>query len=284
MGPAGAEKFLFELIKTTKNTALVDLDYHSQYEPSLGVRINVEAIHDNKQKGFFAVLASIVPPASFYDSSRVGKPTDAFIFSELDFDSTHATQKFNEGDAGVLGFKAQGPGMSVLFDIKIYIPEKDEFTDYGFAVAPVLQALDTDADSGELERYVNSGIFTLPIYKGRITPSQVEKIKTSAALMTTMAAMLAAKEIEYLPTASVIAKIVDGQRKLHFRESFEKKAPNTRFVDPKLVSKYAYKPITGGIFGASPKKLSELIPKDKQKDLVGFTKHLNKKFKAFIQL
>ena len=275
---------MLALIKTTKTTALIDLDYHSQYEPSLGVRINVEAIHDNKQKGFLAVLASIVPPASFYDASRIGKPTDAFVFSELDLDSTHVTQKFNEGDAGVLGFKAPGQGMSVLFDIKIYLPEKDEFTDYGFAIAPVLQALDTDADAGELEQYVNSGVFTLPIYKGRITANQVERLKASSTPLTTVAAMLTAKEIEYLPTASVIAKIVDGQRKLHFRESFEKKAPSTRFMDPKLASKYAYKPISGGIFGASPKKLSEMIPAAKQKDLVGFTKHLSKKFKAFVQL
>lgn len=182
------------------------------------------------------MVASILPPASFYDAERTKTPNDAFVFSELDFASTYATQKFNEGDAGVLGFKPQ-VGMSVLFDVKIYMPEKDEFEDYGFAVAPLLQALDTDGDSDNMEHYVNSGIFSLPIYKGKITAQQVSKIKAAGRQATTVtAAMLAAKEIEYLPNASVIAKIVDSQRKLHFRESFEKKTPSTRFVDPKLVS------------------------------------------------
>ena len=96
--------------------------------------------------------------------------------------------------------------------------------------------------------------------------------------------MLSRKEIEYLPTASVIAKIVDSQRKLHFRESFEKRPPSTRFVDPKLVNKYAYQPITGGIFGSAPKKLQELVPAAKRKDLAGFIQQFTAKFTDYMKL
>jgi len=277
-------KFLNDLIKTNKKSALIDLDYHAQYEPSLGVRINVEAIHDNKAKGLLAVLASIIPPASYYDANRAGPLADAFAFSELDFNSTTATQKFNEGDASVLGFKPQQPGMSVLFDVKIYSPETDSFADYGFALAPLLQGLDTDGDSGNLEFYVNSGVFTLPIYKGKVSEQVVNQIKATQEPLKVIADMLARKEIEYLPTASVIAKIVDSQRKLHFRESFEKRPPNTRFVDPKLVSKYAYQPITGGLFGSAPKKLQELVPAAKRKDLAAFIQEFTAKFTDYMKL
>jgi hypothetical protein len=262
MNPEQKLKFLRELIKTNKKSELIDLDYHAQYEPTLGVRINVEAIHDNKAKGLLAVLASILPPASYYDANRPGQLADAFSFSELDYNSTCVTQKFNEGDASVLGFKPLQPGMSVLFDVKIYYPETDSFEDYGYALAPLLQGLDTAGDAG-LEFYVNSGVFTLPIIKGKISESIVNQLKATEEPLRLLADMLAEKKIEYLPTASVIAKIVDSQRKLHFRESFEKRAPSTRFVDPKLVSKYAYKPITGGLFGGAPKKLTVLVPADK---------------------
>jgi hypothetical protein len=91
MSPDQKVKFLGDFIKTNKKSALIDLDYHAQYEPSLGVRINVEAIHDNKAKGLLAVLASIIPPASYYDANRAGPLSDAFAFSELDFNSTTAT-------------------------------------------------------------------------------------------------------------------------------------------------------------------------------------------------
>ena len=49
---------------------MLDLNYQSQYEPSLGVRVNVEAIHDNKVPGFLAVMASVVPPAAYYDEDH----------------------------------------------------------------------------------------------------------------------------------------------------------------------------------------------------------------------
>ena len=52
------------------------------------MRINVEAIHDNKDKGLLAVLASITPPASYYSDNRPDELADAFAFSELDFNST----------------------------------------------------------------------------------------------------------------------------------------------------------------------------------------------------
>jgi hypothetical protein len=100
--------------------------------------------------------------------------------------------------------------MSVLFDVKIYSLETDSFADYGFALAPLLQGLDTDADSGNLEFYVNSGVFTLPIYKGKMSEQIVNQIKATQEPLKLLADMLARKEIEYLPTASVIAKIVDS--------------------------------------------------------------------------
>jgi hypothetical protein len=45
---------------------LINLNYFSQYEPNLGFRINVEALHDNKSQGFFAVMATVVPPGNYY--------------------------------------------------------------------------------------------------------------------------------------------------------------------------------------------------------------------------
>lgn len=121
-------KQLEAMTKTTPKSSLLDLNFHSQYEPSLGFRVSVEAVHDNKIKAFMAVLASVIPPASYYDPNRVGNPKDVFTFTEPDMDlktSTTASHHFNEGDAIVKSFKPKGPGMSVLFDIKAYMPDKD---------------------------------------------------------------------------------------------------------------------------------------------------------------
>jgi hypothetical protein len=174
------QKQLESITKTTSKSELLDLNYHSQYEPSLGFRVSVEAVHDNKIKAFMAVLASVIPPASYYDPNRVGNPKDVFTFTEPDMDlkiSTSASYHFNEGDAVVKSFKPSKPGMSVLFDIKAYLPDKDQFVDYGFALCPVLTTLNVDADESSIEYFVSSGVFSLPVYKGRPTTAMIELLK-----------------------------------------------------------------------------------------------------------
>ena len=170
------------MTRTTPKSSLLDLNFHSQYEPSLGFRVSVEAVHDNKIKAFFAVLASVIPPASYYDPNRVSNPRDAFTFTEPDMElktSTNASFQFNEGDAVVKGYKPTQPGMSVLFDIKAYMPDKDEFVDYGFTICPVLTTQNTDADENTTEYYVSSGVFSLPVYKGKPSSDTIEILKSN---------------------------------------------------------------------------------------------------------
>ena len=55
-----------------KDPKMIDLNYHSQYEPTLGFRTTVEAIHniDGSDGKFYAVLASVCPQASYYVENR----------------------------------------------------------------------------------------------------------------------------------------------------------------------------------------------------------------------
>ena len=78
-------EFLSNLIKVDKSSGLLDLNFHSQYEPTLGFRFNIEAIHNNKTKGFFAVLTSVMPNATYYDENRKKYPKDAFSCYKPDY-------------------------------------------------------------------------------------------------------------------------------------------------------------------------------------------------------
>jgi hypothetical protein len=161
-------KYLFDLIKTDKKSGLIDLNFHSTYEPSLGVRFNVECIFKQDTKVFFGTLSSILPKATYYDASRNTEPTDAFLNTTPDYDSFSNSFKFNEGDEIIKGFVPEKDGMSILIDIKAFDPKTDQFSDYGFSIIPLLTSLNTDGDDETNEYYVNSGYFALPIYQGRI--------------------------------------------------------------------------------------------------------------------
>jgi hypothetical protein len=141
--------------------------------------VAVEAIHDNKNKAYYSVLASLLPNAPFYDPSRVGNPKqDTVSFTEPEFSekaSTDASYLLGEDSF----FKGIVPkvGMSVLFDIKAYLPDKDKFVDYGYAVAPIFTTMDADHDGDANEFYVSSGIFSLPVFEGRPTQNIIDILK-----------------------------------------------------------------------------------------------------------
>lgn len=121
-------KFFSFMIKCdVKKTELVDLEYHSQYLPEMGFRFNIEAIQDNKQKGFLCALVSISPKAMYYDNQRDGPPTDIDIITAPDYTCHSGTYRYNEGIQLFKGASPDKPGMSILIDIKIYLPEKDQF-------------------------------------------------------------------------------------------------------------------------------------------------------------
>ena len=223
--------------------------------------MNIEALHDNKVDGFFGVLASVIPPASYYDEEK-GASKDTFIFTEPEFESNNRTYKFSEGDALVMGFVPTQPGMSLFFDISVWTPKKRQFEPYGFTLVPLVQTLETDADTSTHEYYVSSGIFSLPVYKGSVTREMIKSIKESEDPLTILSQMLNSKRISLLGTTSLIVRIVDTQRKMHFLRSFEKQAPSTKYLPKEMISSHTYKPIGGGFLSGAPKKLTELVPSE----------------------
>ena len=123
------ESFFGNLLRTDKDTKHLDLNYYSQYQPSLGFRFGIERIHDNKTNGFFACLASIVPFANYYDEHRKGNPKDSFIFFKPDMECNSASVKFHDDEGTVImkDFELDKSGLSMIVDIKVYLPDKDVF-------------------------------------------------------------------------------------------------------------------------------------------------------------
>lgn len=180
-------KYLFGLIKTDIKTPLIDLNYHSQYEPKLGIRFNVECIHDNKtHKYFFGTLMSVLPHATYYDPNNHGRPRDAFINTTPNYDSLTGSFKYNEGDEIMVGFVPEKPGLSCLIDIKAYDIDKKAFEDYGFSIVPFIQNENTDGNVDSIEYFVNSGYYSLPVYKGTPPTQLIEELLDSEDTLQTM--------------------------------------------------------------------------------------------------
>ena len=141
-----------------------------------------------------------------------------------------------------------------------------------------MDRLDTDGQRATHEWYVISGVFTLPVYKGSVTPAVVDALLESDDHLQTLRGMAAAGQITTLGTTSVILRLVDTPRKFHFHKTLEQQPPSNRYLEPSAAKALTYKLKTGGT------KLGELVPKAWAKDRAGFARHLEKEFKAHMQL
>jgi len=143
----------------------------------MGFRAGVEAIHNNTQNAFFGVIMSVCPEASFYEVNRYGPPSDCIGISSIDFESTINTIKFNDGEYVFKNIK-ENPSLSLIFDVKMYLPGKNSFDNFGFSVFPLFSNI-MDYVTKIPELYVNSGIYSLPIYEGTPSPDFIANLKTA---------------------------------------------------------------------------------------------------------
>lgn len=254
--------FIVKNVSVPKNMPpKLDLNFFSQYEPGLGFRVSVEAVHDVKIQAPLTVLANVIPPGSFFDPSRDinEPPKDAFIFSELNLKSKYVSQVFNEGDAVVLGFAPDQPGMSLLLTVYAYEPAKKDYQPYGFAVMPILHEMEVDDDIETYEYFVGSGMYSVPLFKGMPSPALVTELMESHKPLDLINSKLALGQVKYQDTTSVIVRCVDTQRKGHFLDSLPKMRPSARYLTEAQKKTHSYKPVEEGFF-SSYATLASLLP------------------------
>jgi hypothetical protein len=93
----------------------------------MGFRFSIERIHDNKTKGFFAVQANLNPLATYWDRNRKSNPVDAFLFTKPNYNCLSSSVEFDDGETIMKDFELDKYGLSIIVDIKVYIPDKDQF-------------------------------------------------------------------------------------------------------------------------------------------------------------
>ena len=130
--------------------------------------------------------------------------------------------------------------MSLAFQIMAYDPKKDTFEPYGFAVLPVLLNMEVDTDTSTQEYFVSSGVFSLTVYEGTMPDFIIEQLKKPADpaikdmhhSQKVLQLALQDSQIKELGQTSIIVRLVDTQRKIHYMDGFEEKKPYTKYLLP----------------------------------------------------
>ncbi|KAG7385620.1 Coiled-coil domain-containing protein 17 [Phytophthora pseudosyringae] len=253
----------------TKPTSYLDLSSALRYEPAIGFRVAVDALHNVKAKGvpFFKVLFSVYPPGSFYQAIRL--TGDVYFTTTMDWTSSQTSPEFGDGYM-TLRNSPSDQLLVVLFDVRSLTrhPKTGAITSqqYGWTFLPVLAH----------SRSVNTCAVQLPIFRGEVN---LGILKTAIGGLSALVDDIRSDKMkQLLPVAedgaSLFVRLQDPQLP-HLPPQAIIDASLSKMVPPRLSAKYAYDSTK---LAALKKKtpISKLLPAsvpDKQ-----FEKELNQAF------
>ncbi|KAG6615781.1 uncharacterized protein IUM83_12045 [Phytophthora cinnamomi] len=217
-----------------KPATYLDLTSALRYEPAIGFRVAVDALHNVKAKGnpFFKVVFSVYPPGSFYQAIRL--TGDVYFTTTMDWTSTQTSPEFGDG---YMTLRDAPPDqlLTVFFDVRSVTrhPKTGAYTSqqYGWTFLPVLAH----------SRSVSACTIQLPLFQGEVNLSI---LKAAVGGLGTLVDDIGNEKIKQLVPvaedgASLFVRIQDPQLP-HLSSQPIANACLSRMVPSRMSAKYAY--------------------------------------------
>ncbi|ETL28468.1 hypothetical protein L916_18192 [Phytophthora nicotianae] len=257
-----------EMLKT-KPANYLDLSSALRYDPAIGFRVAVDALHNVKAKGgpFFKVLFSVYPPGSFYQAIRL--TGDVHFTTTTEWTSSQTSPEFDDGYMTLKDSRSDQL-LAVLFDVRSVNrhPKTGKITSqqYGWTFLPVLAH----------SRFVNVCSVQLPLFQGEVNLSL---LKAATGGLNAVVDDIGNEKVKQLipvpePGASLFVRLQDPQLP-HLSTEPIVDASISKMIPPRMSAKYAY---DNAKVAAIKKKtpLSKLLPADVPEKQ--FEKELNEAF------
>jgi hypothetical protein len=131
------------------------MKYFMRYNPKLGFKFAVDAIHSLPNDAFHVALFCLNPPGALY--REVVNSTEIQFTTKPDWNSAARTPVFLDGFSVYKNIDFD-PNVAMIVDVRsvIFLRGKTELRPVGWTVLPVFTE----------DGYVNSGMYQLPLFKG----------------------------------------------------------------------------------------------------------------------
>ena len=150
-----------ERLQITPRTPMLDMKYFAKYNPKLGFRIAIDAIHNTPSIEPYVVVFCLNPPASLYTASVITQ--DVQFTTKVDWESPLRTPQFLDGFHTFKNIVFD-KNFHIILDVRgiSFAKQRPEVFDVGWTILPVFSN----------DGYVQSGVYQLPIFKGAV-PVQI---------------------------------------------------------------------------------------------------------------
>lgn len=224
VAPEDLERELNELVDKylvpSSKIRIINLKYFAQYSPDAGFKFAIDGMHNMPDKGIFVTLYYINHPDR--NQEEVQKdPLRMQINSSFDWSSPLYSPAYIEG---YVHYKKIEPhkGAHMVLDVrrvKHVVKKEKEYYDLEPYAWTILPLFTTDG-------YVNSGIYQVPLFKKGVSASILKGALIHNSPWKHMEESLRELDLktkkpalEYLSPASIIVRLIDGQREVMFFHS-----------------------------------------------------------------
>lgn len=218
-----------QALQVTPRTPMIDMKYFSKYNPKLGFKISIDAIHNIPSETPHVAIFCLNPPAALYSNTVITR--DVNFTTKVDWNSPIKTPTFLDGFHNYRNCLFD-KCMHLIIDIRAvsYSKQRPEVEDVGWTILPIF------SDDG----YVNSGIYQLPVFKGKVPAPFMSELANNEPWKYLMKAASRSGGPQYYDPVSVIVRLVDAQRDGHFMTQLETQRMNYDFIPESMLSKMAY--------------------------------------------
>ena len=243
--PDDAEEFIYsqidQLLVPSSKIRIINLKYFAVYSPEAGFKVAIDGMHNIPQKGIYITLFCINPPGALYDKS-LNDPTQIQLNSSLDWNSPWKSPAYIEG---FVHYKKVPPDKSthLVIDVRCIKIVKKKGVEYETQVPYAWTILPLFTYEG----YMNSGIYQVPLFKGEVDAQILKELKTSADPWKQMMNIMRETDLEtkksrleYLSPASVIVRLIDGQREGHYNIPFDWRRLSHEYLPQNKLFDYSY--------------------------------------------
>jgi hypothetical protein len=230
-----------EYLVPSSKIRIIDLKYFAMYSEVAGFKVAIDGMHNMPEKGIYITLYCINPPGALYDEKEKD-PTQIQLNSSFDWNSPYKSQAYIEGFVHYKKVPADKASHLVIDvrKIKVVMKKGKEYYDhepYAWTILPLFT----------FDKYVNSGIYQMPLFKGAVSFSILKEIKASTDPWVKMLQITKETDVDtlkprlqYLFPASVVVRLIDGQREGHYQVPYDWRRISHKYLPQDKLFDYSY--------------------------------------------
>lgn len=234
------DEAIYQIIDTVfdynPSMEFLNLKFFSKYTENKGAfKFIIDGLHNLPKTGFYVTSYTLNPDAKYYIED---KKEDISVYTNFDWErSTKASTFYNEG---YVKFKGKPFKTNLHFLIELARVDLPAFSDpevnpVAWTILPVF-VIDPLSGQG----YVNSNIYQLPLFEGRVNATLATDLQAGEDPWATVMGMLKSGKIKYWKYASVYCRLLDIQREGHFQKSFDFERASEEYLPEGKASSYRF--------------------------------------------